>query len=297
MIKQDDCALSVVCVVVVLPRNQRCNTKFVCVCCWPHLGSGEVGVVRLWHGPQSGDCLQSSPCQHVLCYSGLKVIPQSHHFNTVNIRYRTLSSPPSTWLTSSPSPPTRWCWGACWAALTTCPASRPTVSSSPPQPFSLSDTAWTAWVWRTWCWSSSSSCSGCWSSCCSSTDGVSWLISTHWDTMSCPGKIRSLLPYQPVYSKEMSEKICAAELHLSRSHLYSHCSQDCESTNKVRQPPLLSPLSPLSQDGSPRMRVEPGHRSNVHLAETNQSPLRKTKSAEHLACPRIVISKVRGKPF
>ena len=40
------------------------------------------------------------------------------------------------------------------------------------------------------------------------------------------------------------------------------------------------------------MRVEPGHRSNVQLTETSQSPLRKTKSAEHLACPRIVISKV-----
>ena len=109
--------------------------------------------------------------------------------------------------------------------------------------------------------------------------------------LCCPGKIRSLLPYQPVYSKEMSEKICAAELHLSRSHLFSHCSQDCDSTIKVRSTPS-QPLSHHSQDGSPRMRVEPGHRSNVHLAETSQSPLRKTKSAEHLACPRIVISKV-----
>ena len=60
----------------------------------------------------------------------------------------------------------------------------------------------------------------------------------------CVGKIRSLLPYQPVYSKEMSDKIEAAEHNLSRSHrsslckVYS-CSADCEVTSSGLQWPRL----------------------------------------------------------
>ena len=54
-------------------------------------------------------------------------------------------------------------------------------------------------------------------------------------TWLCSEKISRHIPTLSVYSKEMSEKICAAELHLSRSHLYSHCSQDFDSTIKVRK--------------------------------------------------------------
>ena len=63
-------------------------------------------------------------------------------------------------------------------------------------------------TWWKCSWSSSCSCSGFWSSKYSGKDGVTFiynLLSFHQSFLT--DKLSRLLPYQPVYSKEMSEKI------------------------------------------------------------------------------------------
>ena len=84
------------------------------------------------------------------------------------LRWRAHWPPPSSSRASRPTPATRWCWGE-WQGPG--PSTPPALSS--PLRSSPSGRPWTRSVGRTWCWWLSSSSSGCWSSCCSSTDGVS----------------------------------------------------------------------------------------------------------------------------
>jgi len=106
------------------------------------------------------------------------------------------------------------------------------------------------------------------------------------------GKIRSLLPYQPVYSKEMvdkMEKIETEKTLRSNRASFSIFPLDCDCNLRQEQ----------ACHGSPK----PKHATFNRCSTTSTSflptsslvvdsdQLRKTKSAENVFCPRIVIDK------
>lgn len=105
------------------------------------------------------------------------------------------------------------------------------------------------------------------------------------------GKIRGLLPYQPVYSKELSDRL-GLEVPSLLPHLDSDRRRDWEG-------------SPKQQCGGGRER--PGFYSLVKTSSTmllkqkgsfeeDYTLLRKTQSAENIRCPQIVINEIRGSP-
>ena len=87
MIERNVVDLSADDVVGLLPVKLPHNIETVRVCDRPHLSPGHLGLVSVRQRPESGDCLQSSPCQHLLSHSGVKVIRESDHYNRTNIRY------------------------------------------------------------------------------------------------------------------------------------------------------------------------------------------------------------------
>ena len=131
-----------------------------------------------------------------------------------------------------------------------------------------------------------------------------------------PGKIRSLLPYQPVYSREMAHKIerldtrydnlpilvqlkiiefivCSSKRspRSSLPQMFSFsCSGEC---SLIQMDPF--PSSPVGH-----MSLQKDTCNTCHITEdtcriqANRPSLRKTRSAEHLSqdCPKIVVSKV-----
>jgi len=102
------------------------------------------------------------------------------------------------------------------------------------------------------------------------------------------GKIRSLLPYQPVYSKEMVEKI-----------------EKIETEKKIRNSRTSFSFFPIESDNGVKQGIITTSESNFPTCQTSSTiclpysctkdmaceQRRKTKSAEHVSCPRIVIDK------
>lgn len=106
------------------------------------------------------------------------------------------------------------------------------------------------------------------------------------------GKIRSLLPYQPVYSKEMvdkMEKIETEKTLRSNRASFSLFPLDCDCNLRPEQTCHGSP----KQNNTKFNRCSTTSTSFLPTSSTvvDSDQLRKTKSAENMFCPRIVIDK------
>lgn len=107
------------------------------------------------------------------------------------------------------------------------------------------------------------------------------------------GKIRSLLPYQPVYSKEMADKIdqIEAEKNMrSNRTSFSFFPLDCDCTIKqeiARQGNLKAKQTAFNPCKTSSTFFLP-HCSSI---DVDCEQLRKTKSADNVGCPQIVIDR------
>jgi len=107
------------------------------------------------------------------------------------------------------------------------------------------------------------------------------------------GKIRSLLPYQPVYSKEMAEKIEKIETEKtlrSNRASFSFFPLDCDCDNK-HENVRLDRLKPNQTTFNPCNTTSTSFLPTTNSLDVDSDQLRKTKSAENISCPRIVIDK------
>lgn len=102
------------------------------------------------------------------------------------------------------------------------------------------------------------------------------------------GKIRSLLPYQPVYSKEMVEKIEKIETEKKiRSARTSFSFLHIDGDNGVKTG-LVSPSEPTFPTCQTSSTICLPYSCSM---DKTWAQRRKAKSAEHVSCPRIVIEK------
>ena len=113
------------------------------------------------------------------------------------------------------------------------------------------------------------------------------------------GKIRSLLPYQPVYSKEMAVKIEQIETEKkirSNRTSFSFYPVDCDCSVKVGNLFILyftwmwktfqHEMNSLGKTSSTLLLKQP------NSLDVDGDQLRKTKSAENICCPQIIIDQV-----
>jgi len=100
------------------------------------------------------------------------------------------------------------------------------------------------------------------------------------------GKIRSLLPYQPVYSKEMAVKIEQIETEKkirSNRTSFSFYPVDCDCSVKHE-------MNSLGKTSSTLLLKQP------NSLDVDGDQLRKTKSAENICCPQIIIDQTFSYP-
>lgn len=112
--------------------------------------------------------------------------------------------------------------------------------------------------------------------------------------MATPDKLSRLLPYQPVYSKEMAEKIEMEEEKIRSGNSFDICPSDYNIGTKNPMFGCISPHSWYPVESLDRAKTNSTFLlKQPNSIEVDRSELRKTKSAENMfGAPTIVIDKI-----